>query len=111
MRFWDKLINRSQDVYGNGERVRIAKEAERLESVVHNGSFDILIELIFDPMEKEAFEVFKKIDPNATMEIVQAQKMAQIIAEIKRRVESKILEGNLVRQQLIEESNSTPQEG
>jgi hypothetical protein len=109
MKFWDKLKAKLGPEADQAARLKLAKDGERLESFVETGAFDVLIELVLDPMEKEAFEAFKKIDPSETLEVLQTQKLAQVVAEIKRRVESKIQAGLFARQQLLDDS--TPKEG
>lgn len=108
MKFWDKLKAKYSSDYDHEETKRIALESERLETLVSNGSFDVFIELILDPMEKEAFKAFTKIDPSDTLAIMQTQKIAQIVNEIKKNVEIKIQAGLSARQQLVE--NSTTEE-
>lgn len=109
MQFWDKLKAKFGPTAGQDAVVKIAQDGERLERLVESGAFDVLLELILDPMERESFEAFKKIDPSQMVEILQTQKMAQVVTEIKRRVESKIQSGLHARQQLLDDS--TPQEG
>lgn len=109
MKFWDKLKAKYSPEYDQEETKRVAFEGEKLELFVSSGNFDILIEHILDPMEKEAFAAFTKIDPSSTLEIMQTQKIAQVVSVIKQKVESKIQAGLLARQQLIE--NSIPEEG
>lgn len=108
MRFWDKLQEKLLPGFDLREQERVARSGEKLEAFVETGAFDVLISEVLDPMEREAFEVFKKLSPNDPIEIIQAQKMAQIVSEIKRRVEKKIQQGLEARKQIIE--NST-QEG
>ena len=109
MKFWDKLKSKYATEYDVEETRRVAMESEKLESFVASGSFDVLIDLVLDPMEKDAFAAFTKIEPTDTVAIMQTQKIAQVVNEIKRKVEIKIQAGLLARQQLIE--NSTPKEG
>lgn len=109
MKFLDEIKKKLLPGYDLKERIRVSEDGERLERIVGDGSFDVLRELIFDPMVKESFEAFKRLDPANVTEIMQAQKMAQVIAEIERRVERKIKAGISAREQIKEDS--TQQEG
>lgn len=108
MKFWDKLKTKYSQDYDLEETKRIAMDGDKLTDIVSNGSFDVLVDLILDPMEKEAFLAFTKIDPSNMIEIMQTQKIAQVVNEIKKKIEIKIQAGVLARQQLL---NSTPEEG
>jgi hypothetical protein len=107
--FWDKLRNRLSPGFDKTERVRISQEGEQLEALVESGHFETLITLVLDPMDRESFEAFKKLEPGDSMGVIQTQKMSQIVDEIKRRVARKIEAGIAARQQILSDSN--PQEG
>jgi hypothetical protein len=109
MRFLDKLRDRLLPNYDIRARMRLAESGEKLQSFLETGAFDVLISEVLDPMEKEAFEAFKKLPPNDAISIIQTQKMAQIVDEIKRRVERKISAGLSAKQQIVNDSN--PEEG
>lgn len=110
MKFWDRLKERLSPGFDQQERVRIAHSGEKLEAFVASGSFDVLIDEVLDPMERESFEAFKKIDPTNSIEVLQTQKMAQIVGEIKRRVEKKIEAGLMARKLILENSTQEGEE-
>lgn len=69
MTFWDKLRNRLSPGFDKTERVRISQEGERLEALVESGHFETLITLVLDPMDRESFEAFKKLEPLSLIHI------------------------------------------
>lgn len=64
------------------------------------GPLDLLEKYVLTPMEKGAFEAFKKVDPSDTVQVMETQKMSQIIDQIRAAIEQKIQEGNLAKEYL-----------
>lgn len=108
MKFFDKLKAKYSENHDFEELKRTAMEGDKLTDFVSTGAFDILISLVLDPMEQAAFVEFTKVDPANTFEVIQIQKIYQVINEIKKRVDTKIQAGIMARQQLLD---STPEEG
>lgn len=110
MRFWDKAKKMvGQSEFNLREHQDIAMAGDALQRVISSGAMETLEREIFEPMERDAFEVFKKIAPDNTLEILQAQKISQVIQEIRRRINKKIDMANEARQSILE--NSTLKEG
>lgn len=109
MKFLDKLRDKINPFFDKNERIRIAQAGERMEAFVESGAYDAFNDEILAPMESEAFEVLKRVSPTEIADIIQAQKMAQIVSEIRRRLEKKILVGIETRRQIL--NDSTQQEG
>ena len=82
--------------------VRDSKSGERLESLVASGAMEALWEEILAPMDQEAYETFMKMDPSDFNAVAQTQKLSQVIADIRKRVERKIELGRFARQKLKE---------
>lgn len=104
MKFFDSLREKFAPGFDARERLRVAQLGEKLEAFVESGAFDVFDEAILQPMEKESFEAFKTLAPGSKDEIIQTQKMAQIVAEIRRRLEKKIRNGLDARQQILDDS-------
>lgn len=76
------------------------KTGKRLETLVQNGSLDVLWEEILEPMDREAFELFKTIDPSDFNAVNQAQKISAVVHDIRKRVHRKIEDGLRAQQTL-----------
>lgn len=86
--------------------VKTSNIGDKLEDLKINGVFDILEEYIFKPLDRGAFEAFKKIDPADTTRIIETQMMSKMIDSIKREVESKINQGKLAKDCLLKSTLS-----
>lgn len=82
--------------------VRDSKAGGRLEGLVSSGGLELLWDEILGPMDQEAYEAFLKQDPADFNAVAQTQKMSQVIADIRKRVERKIELGRFARQKLQE---------
>ncbi len=102
MNFLDKLKKKLNPPPDHAVLLDLAKRGEILEALVVGQHFQILIDEILDPMYQESFKTWTKISPDNFSEICQAQKVGQVIEEIKTRVERKITAGQMARQQLAE---------
>ena len=109
MNFLDKLKKKFNPPPDHEVLLDLAKRGETLESLVTSQHFQVLLDEILEPMYQEAFKTWTKINPENFSEICQAQKMGQLIEEIKIRVERKITAGRAARQQLIDLSQEAPQ--
>ena len=87
--------------------VKESKAGERLEGLVSSGGMETLWEEILSPMDQEAYEAFLKQDPADFNAVAQTQKMSQVIADIRKRVERKIELGRFARQKLKEFTEET----
>lgn len=96
----EKILGRRED--SREELVAQSLTAERLEDIVMNGSFQVLIDEILDPMQKESYELFLKMSPKDSDSVYQAQKLGQVVDQIKKRVERKIELGRFARVRLAE---------
>ena len=77
-----------------------AQEGEQLDRFLREGPYDVLNKLILIPLEEAAFKAFTKVNPSELHEVIQTQKMAQMIQEIRRTIESRIAEGRMAAQNL-----------
>ncbi len=109
-----KLLNaikrrRSKEVFTDEvTRLReVAQIGETLQELVLSRSWMVFSFEVLDELEVSAFEVFKGTDPTAWEEIVQAQMMAKMIDQIRRRIQALISEGELAVIQLRDLSDST----
>lgn len=84
-----------------------ARVADRLEGMVSTGSLDVLWDEILAPMDQEAYEAFQKMDPSDFNAVAQAQKVSQVVADIRKRVERKIELGRFARQKIQEFTEET----
>jgi hypothetical protein len=84
------------------ELQRQANVGESMENLVKGGWMNLLAEHVLDPMQQEAFESFKKLVPSDFDSICQAQKLGQVVDEIKKRVDRKIELGRQARKRIIE---------
>jgi hypothetical protein len=82
--------------------LRDSKAGERLEGLVSSGALEVLWDEVLAPMDQEAYEAFLKQDPSDFNAVAQTQKMSQVIADIRKRVERKIELGRFARQKLKE---------
>lgn len=105
MNFLDSLKRKFTPEGRRSDLLDAAKTGETLESFVEEGHFQVLIDLVFEEMEREAYEQFKKLDPQDVMGVAQVQKVGQVLKEVRRRVELKIKRGFEARQQLSEAPN------
>lgn len=77
-----------------GDRMRDFKESE------HYAAF---IQIILDPLDRKAFETFKRVDPASPNDIIQAQMASKIVDQIKQEIESVISQGDLAKEYLRNE--------
>lgn len=96
----EKIFGRQEDSREEYKKQSII--AERLETMVLSGSFTVMVEEILDPMQEEAYKMFLKMDPKDFNSVCQAQKLGQLVDEIKKRVERKIEQGRYARERLAE---------
>lgn len=88
----------SKDYQSLLEKSRIG---ESLNAFLHGtGGYDVLNNFILVPLEEEAFIAFTKVDPGDSIQVIETQKMAQIIQTIRRTIETRIAEGQLARETL-----------
>ena len=78
----------------------ISTIGDNLRDFRDKGALELLEKHILIPMEKGAFEAFKKIDPSDTVQVMETQKLSQIIDQIRATIEQKIQEGNLAKEYL-----------
>lgn len=102
MNFLDKLRKRLSPPPDHAVLLDLVKHGETLEALVVGHHFQVLLDEILEPMYQESFKTWTKISPDNFSEICQAQKVGQVIEEIKLRVERKIVAGQMARQQLAE---------
>ncbi len=83
------------------ELVRVAKVGEALNRIARDGHLAVLVEHVLDPMHAEAFQAFRRVDPKETSQVAQAQKYADAVEEITRRIDRLIAAGNSARERLV----------
>ncbi len=75
---------------------QISHIGDKLHDFSTNGSLSTLEEYVLEPLDKAAFETFKKVDPDKIPQIIQAQMMSKVIDEIRQTINKKIEEGRLM---------------
>lgn len=78
----------------------ISTIGDNLRDFRDKGPLELLEKYVLIPMEKGAFEAFKKVDPSDTVQVMETQKLSQIIDQIRATIEQKIQEGNLAKEYL-----------
>ena len=73
---------------------------EQLDRFLREGAYDVLNKFILIPLEEAAFKTFTQVNPSELHEVIQTQKMAQMIMQIRRTIETQIAEGRLAAQTL-----------
>lgn len=86
-----------------------ARVGEQLEQMVEDPKFQMLLDEVLDPLQKEAFEAFTKLDPSDQSAVTQTQKVNWVVDEIKRRIERKIDQGRQARAQLLQRNEEESQ--
>lgn len=84
-----------------------ARVGEALDAFLREGPYDVLNKLVLIPLEEAAFKTFTLVDPSQIHEVIQTQKMAQIIHQIRATIETKIAEGRMAANTL----KTLPDEG
>ena len=56
---------------------------------------------ILEPLEKAAFETFKKVDPSDVNAVMQTQMMSKMIDKIRQEISSLIHRGKLAKHQIL----------
>lgn len=98
-RIFSKGYELSDNVLILREKINIGL---KLKGIVDGQDYKILEEYVLVPLQISAFETFKKVDANDTLQVVEAQMMSKIIDAIRREVEIKINQGLLAEKQLKE---------
>ncbi len=80
---------------------KVSSIGDKLLDLKESGSYKVLDEHIFKEIERGAFEAFKRVKPDETVEIIQTQMMAKIVDKIRCMIDAKIEEGKLAKQTLI----------
>jgi len=90
------------------EDLKAYEEASRtgdaLENLKRSGDFAVFVEKILEPLDRGAFEVFKKVDPEDTIGIIEAQQMSKMLDRIDDELKRMIQEGYYAKEQI---KNST----
>ena len=73
---------------------------DRLFNMLKTGAWETIENQILKPIEKEAFEAYKKVDPSDLAAVTQAQMMSKIVDIIRARMQGTIDEGKLAKQQI-----------
>ena len=73
---------------------------DRFFNMLKTGTWETIENQILKPIEKEAFEVYKKVDPSDLAAVTQAQMMSKIVDTIRAKMQSTIDEGKLAKQQI-----------
>lgn len=96
------------------EHLKEIEERARLGDILadfaNNGSLAILEDHILKPLDRGAFETFKKVDPSNLAEVMQTQMMSKVIDRIRQEIHSKIEEGKLAKQTLLDYSTQKEDE-
>ncbi len=76
---------------------RIGDQMEQFKASEHSSNF---VQHILEPLDRRAFETFKKVTPTEPYEVVQAQMISKSIDAIKGEIDSLIQLGYLAKQAL-----------
>jgi len=74
---------------------------DRFKELVGGGWLALLEENIFKPLDREAFEVFKKVSAEDMNGIIESQMMSKVVDLIKGRIQSIIHQGENAKAALI----------
>jgi len=91
------------------ESVRQLRQSIRRGQILEEfriSGLPVLDEHILRPLEEQAFEAFKTIDPSDQVQVMETQKMSQMICQIRKQIDAYIQEGKLATQTL----NTLPRE-
>lgn len=80
---------------------------EQLDRFLREGAYDVLNKFVLIPLEEAAFKAFTQVNPSELHEVIQTQKMAQMISQIRSTIETQIAEGRLAAHTL----KSMPENG
>jgi hypothetical protein len=75
---------------------------DRFKDFTDGGWLDLLNEHIFSPLNKEAFELFKKVPAEDSNGIIESQMMSKMVDLIKGRIQSCIHQGQNAKAALID---------
>lgn len=89
------------------EQEGIALIGNALEDLTRTEGFKVFIEHVLEPMDRAAFETFKKVPAEETTSVLQTQIISKVINGIRADIDKKIQAGRLARDTLI---NSTQEE-
>lgn len=103
--FWDKIRAKWATDEPGADLELAARIGEQFEALVEDPKFQVLLDEILEPMRKEAFQAFTKLEPTDASGIAQTQKVEWVIEQIKHRVERKIDQGRHARTQLLQKQN------
>lgn len=81
--------------FSNEDLIRKAEIGEQLDRFLREGAYDVLNKLVLIPLEEAAFKAFTQVNPSELHEVIQTQKMAQMISQIRSTIETRIAEGRL----------------
>lgn len=77
-----------------------AQLSDEFKILVNSRGFTLFSEMVLDKLYQQAFETFKKVDPEEPAQIIQAQMMGKIIDLIRLEVSKIIDSGDMARQLL-----------
>lgn len=80
----------------------VSRTGDELQRFMTEGGFSVLKKHILDPMCQGAFETFTKVDPSEPLQVIQAQQIWKVVKEIERLITSKIEQGRLAKNTLLE---------
>lgn len=69
---------------------------------VEGGWLELLDEYVFRPLDREAFELFKKVPAEDANGIIESQMMSKVVDLIKGRIQTRIHQGQNAKAALIE---------
>jgi hypothetical protein len=77
-----------------------AQLSEEFKTLKQSRGWTLFEQNVLDKLYQQAFETFKKVDPNSPTDIIQAQIMGKIIDRIRLEVNRIIDDGDMARQLL-----------
>ena len=90
------------DLLGLQERAQLSDEFKEL---TRSRGYALLEQHILEKLYQQAFDTFKKVDPESTTQVIQSQMMGKMIDRIRLEVNRIIDDGDMARQ-LLRDINS-----
>jgi cation diffusion facilitator CzcD-associated flavoprotein CzcO len=112
---WSAIENRLKRLVGGGasddEVRRMAEEGERLEMAARSGGWELIWNEVLVPMREDAQAKLVKVDPTDFSSVAQYQKVIDVINEIPKVIEKKVMLGRNATKILSQQYTPTLEEG
>lgn len=82
------------------EYIEISRIGEKMLNFKMSDHYAAFKQYVLDVLDREAFEVFKKVVPTEQYEIIQAQMMSKCVYAVEAKIDGLINQGALARESL-----------